>query len=514
MPLMEEQKVYQELLEKLDDRYWRLNNLYWIKDKQGMVVQFKMNWAQEELYKNMHTRNVILKARQLGFTTFIDIFILDACLFNSAMQGGVIADNKDNAEEIFKNKVQFAYNRLPEELRARRGLMEDSKSKISLTNSSAIRVGTSMRSGTMQILHISELGKISAKYPEKAKEIISGSIEAVPLDGLVFVESTAEGKGGVFYNMCDQAQKLHDSNAKLTNLDYKFHFFPWWRNPEYSMDENYDNISEEDNAYFDDIEVKVGERIHVGQRNWYIKKREGLKLASSQMTDEDMKKEYPSTPEEAFESAIEGAVFKKEFATLRKQDRIKTVPYDPNLPVNTFWDLGWGDYTTIWFHQYFQGEHRFIDYYENHHENTTHYVRYLQSKGYVYGKHYLPHDAESKHQATGQSTGDICRSLGFPIEVVKAQDLISGINATRNKLPTAIFDKTKCGKGLEHLEGYRYEWDDKLAIYKREPLHDEHSHASDAIRQWAIGWKEIVVSAGFKQGPQVRRHPLTGQIMR
>ena len=69
----------------------------------------------------------------------------------------------------------------------------DNIRELSFSNGSRIAVGTSFRSGTLQFLHISEFGKICAKYPEKAREIVTGAIEALSIDGKLFIESTAEG---------------------------------------------------------------------------------------------------------------------------------------------------------------------------------------------------------------------------------------------------------------------------------------------------------------------------------
>src|SRR3990172_3098364 len=96
--------------------------------------------------------------------------------------------------------------------------------ELSLTNGSMVYVGTSMRSATVQFLHVSEFGKISRRTPEKAKEIVSGSFNAVHPGQMIFVESTAEGRAGEFFDMCDGAQKKQQASSKLTQLDFKFHF--------------------------------------------------------------------------------------------------------------------------------------------------------------------------------------------------------------------------------------------------------------------------------------------------
>ena len=105
---------------QLADRCWRLNNLYTIQTKEGKKAPFHLNWAQTALLEGLHECSLILKARQLGFTTFIQIFMLDACLFNSNIRAGTIAHRLDDARVIFRDKVKFPYDNLPDMLKAAR----------------------------------------------------------------------------------------------------------------------------------------------------------------------------------------------------------------------------------------------------------------------------------------------------------------------------------------------------------------------------------------------------------
>jgi hypothetical protein len=185
----------------LSDPYWRLNHLYWIIDKAGNKELFKLNWAQKKLYNDMWYCNLILKARQLGISTFVSLLFLDRCLFNSNQHAGIIAHTREDAEMLFR-RVKFAYDNLPPEIKVLRSANTDNARELQLSNGSTLRVGTSMRSSTLQYLHISEFGKICAKYPDKAREIITGSLNAIAPGQYVFIESTAEGREGHFYEMC------------------------------------------------------------------------------------------------------------------------------------------------------------------------------------------------------------------------------------------------------------------------------------------------------------------------
>ena len=247
----------------LSDPMWRICSgvLYKIMVKgddnddsdDALVVPFKPNRAQRRLLKRMHSRNIILKARQLGFTTLICIFFLDCALFRKNIRAGIIAHEEDAAKAIFRDKVKFAYEQLPPALREVMPLKRDAAEELLFAhNNSSIRVSTSMRSGTMHYLHISEFGKICAKRPDRAEEVVRGSIPTVPTHGgMLFIESTAEGRSGHFYNMTDKAQKLADLGRRLTPKEYRFHFFPWWQEPNYRMDPEGVAISRADDEYFE-----------------------------------------------------------------------------------------------------------------------------------------------------------------------------------------------------------------------------------------------------------------------
>jgi hypothetical protein len=263
-----------------------------------------MNWAQRQFYNSLWYFNIVLKARQLGFTTFIMLYFLDSCLFNSNHSAGIIAHTKDDAQKIFEHKIKFAYDNLPPAIRMARPNVSDNVRTLRFSNGSSIEVGTSLRGGTFQKLLISEYGNIAARYPEKAKEIKTGALNTVDAGQQIFIESTAEGAEGVFYELCQTAQDLLKQGATLTRLDPKFFFFAWWQNPDYRLTPDEAAVTEitpGDHAYFDSIEQISGQKLTLEQRAWYIKKR------STQQ--DDMRKEFPSTPEEAFEANLKGALW-------------------------------------------------------------------------------------------------------------------------------------------------------------------------------------------------------------
>ncbi len=282
----------------LSDVWWRLNNLYKIVNEDGELVTFRMRPAQRELFKNMHYRNIILKARQLGFSTGIDIYLLDQALFNKNLSCGIIAQDLPAAGEIFSTKISVPFDNLPVWLRAtfpvstrREGA---NGGHIEFAHGSKIRVSTSFRSGTVQRLHISEHGKICAKYPTKAKEVRTGTLNAIKDGCIVFIESTAEGVGGDFHTMSTRAMDLGQLNLPLTSQDYKFHFFAWWQDPKYqtSVPTGGLRLSKYHQEYFAAVEQTMGITLLDEQKQWYIRKEIEQQ--------EEMKQEFPSTPSEAF----------------------------------------------------------------------------------------------------------------------------------------------------------------------------------------------------------------------
>lgn len=205
-------------------------------------------------------------------TTLICILWLDTALFSQdPIRCGIIAQDREAAENIFRTKVRFAYDNLPEPLKAVMPVSKSTASELEFGhNGSSIRVATSMRSGTIHRLHVSEFGKICAKYPDKAKEVVTGSIPAVPTSGILVIESTAEGQEGEFYKMSERAKALHQQKVALTAKDYRFHFFAWWDAPEYVLPAGSVPISEVHHKYFNELELVISRKITPEQRAWYV----------------------------------------------------------------------------------------------------------------------------------------------------------------------------------------------------------------------------------------------------
>lgn len=462
------------------DKLTRLRDgFYKIKGKDGKVVPFCMNADQEKFLLERHGMDVVLKARQKGFTTVIQLDMLDDCLFVPNTSAGIIAHNLNDAKAFFADKIKFAYDKLPQAFRELVPASQDAADSMKFGNGSSLRVGTSLRSGTLQKLHVSEYGKLCAKYPEKAREVRSGAFNTVQAGQSITVESTAEGQAGDFYEMCRRAEAKQEAGEPLSILDFKFHFSPWYTSEEYRLDEEV-TVTTEMSAYFAKLEAETGVTLDQAQRAWYVKKAE--------QQGDDMKREFPSTPKEAFEQSVKGAYFSTQMTAMRKQGRICRIPI-LDAPVYTTWDLGYDDSMTITFWQDVGMERRAVDYYENSGEGFGHYARVLREKGYDYSRHYMPHDADA-HMLTKDATTrrQEAESAGIkPIDVLKRikteQD---GIEASRTFFPNVYIDEERCSRLIQCLDNYRKEWDDKRGVYKDRPLHDEFSHGYKSFESAAI----------------------------
>jgi len=226
---MPEQRITQAQLaaitEILSDPRKRLESLYKIITKghgdDDLVIRFVPNSVQSKLIDDLWHRNLVLKARQRGITTLIAVLWLDTALFSHGpIYCGIVAHEREAAEEIFRTKVVFAYDNLPEVLKAQFPVTKKTATELVFGhNGATIRVATSMRSGTIHRLHVSELGKIAAKYPLKAREVLTGSVPAVPANGVLVVESTAEGQDGAFYDLCKISKATDDSRRTLNQKD-------------------------------------------------------------------------------------------------------------------------------------------------------------------------------------------------------------------------------------------------------------------------------------------------------
>lgn len=193
-----------------------------------------------------------------------------------------------------------------------------------------------------------------------------------------------------------------------------------------------------------------------------------------------------------FEAGVEGAIYRLELEELRASGRITDVRYNPNLQVNTCWDLGWNDMTVVWFFQRVAGTPIFIGYLQFIGAAIPTIVQrvreYAVTDGQVWrlGVNYMPHDVAQHELGSGKSRISQFSEAGLIGTPVRKAPKIEQITATRRLLKHAVFSRA-CMDGLDLLATYRRERDEKTGVLKEEPVHDMASHVADALATGAIG---------------------------
>lgn len=187
---------------------------------------------------------------------------------------------------------------------------------------------------------------------------------------------------------------------------------------------------------------------------------------------------------------VKGAYYTKELDQARREGRIKQFPFDPALKVHTVWDLGINDSMSVGFFQRTAVDIRFIDYYENEGFGLDHYFNMLEErnkeKGYRYGKHFAPHDANNRQMMSGKTIVQLALVMGYKFIVVPMSRIQDGILAVRLLLARIYINEVACSQALAAWRNYRKKWNDLALRFDDEPVHDWSSHASDMLRYTAI----------------------------
>lgn len=223
-----------------------------------------------------------------------------------------------------------------------------------------------------------------------------------------------------------------------------------------------------------------------------ILEQERREIIAKDGTDALFQQEYYVS----FKVPIAGAYYAAQIMVAQDTGRITSIPVEPTIRVDTYWDLGIDDSTTIWFTQSVGREIRVIDYYENNGEALSHYIKVLQDKNYIYGNHYAPHDIQVRELSTGKSRLETARSLGINFQVAPNISIEDGIDAVRNIFSKCWFDEKRCERGLNALKSYHKEYDEKNKCYRSTAKHD-----------WCLtGDMKVRTLQGFKPIKQVTSH--------
>jgi len=187
----------------------------------------------------------------------------------------------------------------------------------------------------------------------------------------------------------------------------------------------------------------------------------------------------------SFEMGQEGSYYAKYIDKMRLRGQIGTVSWEPYHKVYTSWDLGIKDPSVIIFFQVIGETVRIFDYYEAADKPMSHFAQVIAQKeadGYIFGKHFPPHDIMQRESARGLTKRELYAELGVKFTEPIYIEIDDGIELVRKTLSRIWIDEVKCKKLIKALEGYREEFDIKRKVYKGKPRHDHWSHACDAMR--------------------------------
>jgi hypothetical protein len=288
--------------------------------------------------------------------------------------------------------------------------------------------------------------------------------------------------------MCQAAQARKRQGVADTELDWRFHFYSWWREPAYEMDPADVVITAQMRLYFDGL-LTLGIPLNPRKEAWYAKKAE--------VQGADMKREFPSTPEEAFEASVEGAYYAEQMAKADSEQRIGSFKAVEGYPVHAAHDIGLGDHHAIWYFQILPGQIRNVGFQYGTGEGMPSIVKGMRAiyerNGWILGRQHMPHDIRVKEWGTGltrieQFLKEFPNTKKIPLSSVD-----DGINAARELMAISVWDEEECSDGLKCLRNYRKEWDEDRGVWKDTPRGDWASHGADAYRYEALSYKELPV---------------------
>lgn len=474
----------------LPSKLWRLNNLYKIVDKFGERRTFVMNRSQFIVHaaSQIHSRLLVLKSRQQGISTFELIDSFDDAIFRSTLNNGLMAQGTDEASTLLE-RTKFLWDEMPEPVKdfLKRKVLKDNSKEFTFNNKSTIFIRTSFRSATLQRLHISEYGKIANKYPDRARETKTGTLQTIAKGNRITIESTAEGHND-FKLMWDEAWKLFKSGGQFAPKDFYPVFLSWLEDPDCNEEMDQEVLPEHE-EYFDYLEKELKIQLTRTQKNfWIMQYRE---LAG------DIYQEYPATPEEAFRASKDGTYWSKPYMVkVIRNGQKRPHLYDPNLPVYVTVDAGMHDYFVFVFFQVFEKSIRIIGEFFHNNEVLGYYAKYLLEeipKEWQIETVYLPHDfgvRELGAEESGMTRQDQFALLGVTnTEILPKYAKANGIELVRTEMSNIYIDES-----CEYLDkcfmGYSKKWDKKLLKWSDEDEKTEERHGADALRYMV----EIVIS--------------------
>jgi hypothetical protein len=294
----------------------RVRNLYRVQDKLSRKAAFfRPNSRQESYLATKKGRDVILKIRQVGFTTLSCIRALDYALWEPNYRTGIMAHQQNVVATIFEDIVKFTHSYFKKDWSHlyRPTERSDASNTLAFRDdglgrelNSSMRVLFDFRGKTVPFLHVSEASRIE---PER----LLGSLQGVPANGEVILESTPNGRGGEFYR---QWQNWRTMN---TLAPYKGHFVPWYtfypEEPEKWELPPGTELTPYEQALMKEYDGQITES-HIAWRRWCIE-------ANCLGDPEKFENEYPTNDVDCWFSG-ENLVFNS--SILKYQDRFVCPP--------------------------------------------------------------------------------------------------------------------------------------------------------------------------------------------
>lgn len=480
---------------------WRLSNLYKIKDEaSGRSIPYTPRPEQQEVIRHLvedpDVPLFIIKSRRLGMSTCLGTFMADAASFNAGFKGNLIDQTQADAHRKMVDIIRFGIMSLPEEILSRLTFPKRNDGELTIvvdgepeTATSTIAAGMGARGGTSSMLWVSEWGPISAMDPTRSQEIRTGALPSARQGRRVVETTWYGGKGGDLWDL------IKPILEKDPNAEGRVLFFPWHGDPNCVRTSG--AVPKDLEEYFTSLGDRLGRTFSREQKQWYAAR----KLEQGVF----VKREYPSTLDEAMSAPVEGAIYADSIMRLREEGRIIPFQVDYQGPVHTFWDIGSPRNTVVWYVQFLANEIRVIDCDVGYEGNLTERIAMMSAKGYPMGTHYLPHDSAAT-KTSGKTFQQELMEAGFRNTrcVPRTGSLWIGINRLLQLFPRLTFRLPHTQKGIESLENYHVRRVAAGSVLD-EPVHDWASHASDALRYMAEAVMHGMVEGGNADAMAARR---------
>lgn len=507
--------------EDLKSKFWRMQNLYSCREEgTGRALKFRPRDEQTEIIRHLIEKPLvplyIIKSRRLGVSTTIDTFAADECAFRTGFRGVVIDQTQDDATKKMVEIVRFAIDSLPPSLLSRFVFDKRNDSELRLrwpgemeSQDSVIYATTGSRGGDCSMLHVSEWGPISATDPKRSSEIKSGAFPSARKGIRVSETTWYGGKSGDLWEL---VKPIMDGDP---NAEGVIMFFPWHRDPQaVKFDGAMTPAIEE---YFRVLTEKAAKGFTREQKLWYAAK----KLEQGMF----VKREYPSTLEEALSVPMPGTIYGDLIDELREKKRIQDFPADVDFPAYTFWDIGMSDYGCVWFVQLVGRDILLLDYVSRTGEPAAFYAGWVKK---MEGKHgvtvrgnFMPHDAAARDKGTGKTYVQTAEDAGLKdVRVVhRTPDVWLGINELRKLLPHCYVHAVNCTEvykdqfitipsGLDCLENYHRKIETVNGVIQENPVHDQYSHGASALRTMSEAYRNKMLEGTSATARETRNHPV------